>query len=108
MSASVPTELPARGAPDPLRTTITFDAEAHALRASFKYLSSKGGERDWRKSRPGEGDTYRAIPLPPAPHETYCDYLQGRISGRWLNLSWSTGQGGEYKPTANVSGWKAA
>ena len=31
MAPSVKTELPAAGAPDPLRTKITFDAEAHAL-----------------------------------------------------------------------------
>ena len=91
-----------------LRTKITFDAEAHALRASFKYLPSTGGERDWRKDRKGQGDTYAKIPMPPAPHETYCDYLQGKISDRWLNLSWSTGQKGEYEPRAHVSGWKAA
>ena len=90
MAPSVKTELPAAGAPDPLRTKITFDAEAHALRASFKYLPSTGGERDWRKDRKGQGDTYAKIPMPPAPHETYCDYLQGKISDRWLNLSWST------------------
>ena len=108
MAPSVKTELPIAGAPDPLRTKITFDAEAHALRASFKYLPSTGGERDWRKDRKGQGDTYAKIPMPPAPHETYCDYLQGKISDRWLNLSWSTGQKGEYEPRAHVSGWKAA
>ena len=82
---------------------IVFNVYNHARRAEFKHLPSESN-RSWRTA-PVDRPAYA---MPPAPHETYCDYLQGKISDRWLNLSWSTGQKGEYEPRAHVSGWKAA
>ena len=59
---------------------IIFDTFNYARRSEFKHLPSES-TRTWRTPAVTYGPAYA---VPPAPHDSYADFVAGRASTTWL------------------------
>ena len=59
---------------------IVFNVYNHARRAEFKHLPSESN-RSWRTA-PVDRPAYA---MPPAPHDSYADFVAGRMSATWTS-----------------------
>jgi hypothetical protein len=59
---------------------IVFNVYNHARRAEFKHLPSESN-RSWR-TVPVDRPAYA---MPPAPHDSYADFVAGRMSATWTS-----------------------
>ena len=60
---------------------IIFDAFNYARRSEFKHLPSES-TRTWRTPAVTYGPAYA---VPPAPHDSYADFVAGRMSATWTS-----------------------